>query len=98
MDGDEKKYLPAKAEKFTPARLEQLSEIAIPPQFQGTTSLSKVTNARKAERKGVSTRKELERMVEDDDVSESTGRIEEMERSDRIRAFVIAKSDQLLYP
>ncbi|MEM4247028.1 MAG: hypothetical protein QXR48_03740 [Candidatus Woesearchaeota archaeon] len=96
MGGDEKKYLPAKAEKFTLARLEQFSEIAIPPQFQGTTSLSEVTNARKAERKGISKRKELEELVEDDDVSESKIRIEEMERSHNIRAFVIAKSDQLL--
>ncbi|MEM4240275.1 MAG: hypothetical protein QXK08_03725 [Candidatus Woesearchaeota archaeon] len=52
--------------------------------------------ARKAERKGISKRKELEELVEDDDVSESKIRIEEMERSGRIRAFVIAKSDQLL--
>jgi len=47
MDKCQRKYLPAKADKFTLAKLEQLSEIAIPPHFHGSTSLSEVTAARR---------------------------------------------------
>jgi hypothetical protein len=47
MDDKTKGYLPAEVKKFTPALLEKLTELAVPPQFRGTTSLAEVQDARR---------------------------------------------------